>query len=249
MKILYPNKITAVVADEQNANWLDDNVLDEHPRKLWKATSEDAQLKLTVSGGSDTLAIFALNLTGVTVTIKDATETTTLVGPTTYNLRVIDTYQDLILDNYLQYTQYWIEYPYQGQAVVIILDCESSVEFCEIGVTVAGVARTFHDPQYGIKQGLVDYSIVRELNNGATYAKKRDIVRRFSATIQVDRDRSFWDFMKKVARELGPTPAAWRLTKQDNQDWVIYGRFDGMPDGTHASVKKSLINFSILEVL
>jgi len=60
MYIVYPNKITSVSADEENANYPVTNLETDYIKEVWKATSKDAELTLNVSGNSNTAILFWL---------------------------------------------------------------------------------------------------------------------------------------------------------------------------------------------
>jgi len=54
----------------------------------------------------------------------------------------------------------------------IVIDLETKEgTILEAGVAIAGSAITFEDPLNGVREGLIDYSIRRELSNGAWYIK------------------------------------------------------------------------------
>lgn len=182
-------------------------------------------------------------------------ETTDIVSTTAFDLGGVTTYYDLttgaafsqargILGSSVGY-----EYGYQlvKHDVIITFNCEAVPE---CGVIRAGQVNTFPDPAYGIKEGLKDYSIVKELNNGGVYVRKRNLVKTFSGQITVERDRTFYDFMRNIIQINGPTPLFWWVSSNlTNQDWTIYGRYTQPPDGSHSYYKHSEISFTIEEVV
>ena len=71
MKIIYPaNYISAITADEANSEYPVTNLQDEHPNKVWKATSKDARVSLTLLANCEAVAVFASNATTVSSTIS-----------------------------------------------------------------------------------------------------------------------------------------------------------------------------------
>ena len=247
MKILYPDKVTAWLADEANAAYPDDNVADEHPKRVWKATSKDAEFKLTVSRG-DCLYIGNTNATTITVTVKNSAEDTTLWGPTEYDLGGIDTYLELITDDGEAWDSLFVDYTYQVGEHKIIIDFEMASGVVECGILRAGSGFNFKDPKYGIDESLVDYSVTKELSNGAFYYRKRDVVREFSGTLQVQRDQDFYTYIKKVMTASGPAPFAVKLTEVDNHWWAVFVR-PFMPSGSHHSPEWTDIDFTFREVI
>ena len=101
-----------------------------------------------------------------------------------------------------------------------------------------------------MRAGLRSYSIVEELNNGAKYISKKDIVRTFSFTLFENRDTDFYAFMRTVIQRLGEVPTSWRIYS-GAEDWqfVVFAMVDGMPTGTHVSPDDSLIQVNLLEVI
>ena len=249
MKCIYPDNVTAVLADEANANYPDDNISNDHPKKVWKATSEDAKITLTVSEGSNCVGIFNTNGTTITVTVKNAAEDTILVAAQEFDLSGIDTYYKLITDSGSAWTSLWIDYDYQAVEHKVIIDFERGSGIIEAGVIRAGRANNFKNPKYGIKEGRKDYSIIKELNNGAFYIRKRDIVKTFGGSIFVERDREFYEFMTDIVTANGASPLAWKVTDQSEHDWTVFARFSGMPNGVHKTKNYGEINFNLLEVV
>ena len=248
MKMIYPQNISAVFADEEDANFPDDNVLDMYPKKVWKATSADARLTLTVTGGSNGLAIFNCNAREITVTVKDGGGA--VVESNTYTLGdVIDTYLELISDAGRKHTSLWIEYTYQTLQHTIEIDFLAQIpDMAQAGVVWAGLLREFPEPRGDLNEGRRDYSIVRELNNGAFYVRKRDVVRLFSGEVKVSRNDDFYQFMS-IFEANGPAPLPWKIIGAlPEREWNVFGRLEVEPDGSHGS-HKSNINFSIIEVV
>ncbi|MDH5524437.1 MAG: hypothetical protein OEY01_10665 [Desulfobulbaceae bacterium] len=248
MKVIYPNNISAAVADEEDAEFPDDNVLDKYPKKIWKATSADAKLIVTVVGSSNGLAIFNTNAREMTVTVKDGDGV--VVESNTYTLGdVIDTYLELITDAGEIYTSLWVEYLYQTLQHTIEIDfLAQTPNVAQAGIVWAGLVRTFPDPVGDLGEGRVDYSIVKELNNGAFYTRKRDIVRTFAGQIRVDRSPDFYQFMK-IYDGVGPDPLPFRVvSSQDDREWAVFGKFEAPPGGGHKS-HKSMLDYSIKEVV
>jgi len=146
----------------------------------------------------------------------------------------------------------WGDYTKVGADHIIQLDlvCASGTVL-QAGVVVGGPVNTFNDPKYGIREGLADFSIVKELNNGAIYTRKRDTVRTFSWSILDDRDPDFYTFFRTIGQRIGPDPLGWRLVHINFTDWnwVVYCRFDNMPSGVHSHITQSDIDANLIEVV
>ncbi|MBW1778932.1 MAG: hypothetical protein JRJ54_15330, partial [Deltaproteobacteria bacterium] len=72
MKVIYPNNITVLSADEEDASYPVSNLLDDHPKKVWRGTSKDAKLTLTVSEGAG-VGIANTNAVSINVLLKGGT--------------------------------------------------------------------------------------------------------------------------------------------------------------------------------
>ena len=51
MKVIYPDNIASISADEEDANYPVSNLQNNHPKKVWKGTSRDAVITAIVQGG------------------------------------------------------------------------------------------------------------------------------------------------------------------------------------------------------
>ena len=67
MRIMYPDQITVLAADEENTHYPATNLQDGYTNNLWKATSMDAVVTITVSAGAvvNLTAAEALTILGV----------------------------------------------------------------------------------------------------------------------------------------------------------------------------------------
>ena len=140
------------------------------------------------------------------------------------------------------------QYGYQTVKHNILINLFSS-DMTHCGVMSAGQLMQFNDPEYGLTEGLKDYSIIKDLNNGSPYVKKRFIARTFSGKTILHNDIDFYTFMRDFSRINGSLPAFWWVTdKTDNAEWVVFAMFDSMPGGSHSYPLNSEVNFSITEV-
>ena len=236
MKILYPDKITSIAASSENANYLKENISDDYRGRYWAAgTSTLATLTLGVSADSNALALSNTNSVTVTVQINNSIGSP-IYGPTAHTMD--STRPDL-----------WVDYTLATgttQAIITFSSLATAIPYC--GVVRAGYAYDFPNPQYGLSESMEDLSIVKKLNNGATYYKKRDIIRTFSGSLDVDRDTYFYVFMYTIFMNNGQSPLFWRITDLSGQDWTLFARLNGsMPSGSHANYNNNTISFSLVE--
>ena len=256
MKVIITNLVSAVTAASENALYPDDNLLDEHPKKIWQAANGVTHTSLTVSIGASTegsaagIAIFNTNATSAIINLSDPNEVIWVDSDWIDVEWPSGAPQESVLLGEINSTSNAVWATYTGAETAleadIILDGDETLY---AGVVVAGTVVSFTEPRYGIQEGLIDYSIRRELSNGAIYHKKRDVVRTFAAEIMPYREDEFYTFMHTLARENSYAPMAWRLTDQTGFDWTVYARLEGMPSGVHAYPTISPIQFSIREEL
>lgn len=265
MKIIYPDNITSVSADEENANFPVENVQTDYIKEVWKATSKDAQLTLNLSSGKGA-ALFGCNAATAVVTLIIALGA--IWGPEAFghigaewgapgdgHIGALWNPEISITTKY-DFSKsglgaLWIDYdeiPFPHGILITLIMAPGGI--IEVGVAKAGNVKLFQDPLMGIEEGLHDYSIKRELSNGAWYIKKRDIVRTFSFELIEDCDSAFYTFMHEIFLLRGSSPLAWRLsTYLTDFQWIVYARAEDMPKGGHDYPDYSVITISLIEVV
>jgi len=251
MKTIFQDKISAITANEEDANYLVENAIDnDSVRKVWRATSTDAIVTLTVDGGSDTVAIFGTNVGTITVTIKDITETTTIYGPTEYDLRGVDTLLEFMTDDSEGYTSVWAEYPLQSVSHKIIIEFEGAIGVvAEAGIIRAGLNSEYLNPQYGLSESYIDYSIVKYFNNDSTFVNPKTRVRTFSGEFRIDRDAGFVTLLNQIVNTTGPLPLPWLIIDERQQTFSVYARLTSLFDANHVYVDDSVVGFDLLEMV
>jgi hypothetical protein len=254
MKVILENKISSVSASSEDASYPASYVLNDSPKRVWKGDSVDtATLTCSTSGAIDTLAIFNTNAQSVSITISDPNEfqwEATELEWTEITWIAATTAVEFEIETQANNSAIWATFDEIIAAVDVAITLSTATgTVIQAGVVVIGEGTEFKNPQYGLSQGLVDYSIAEQLQNGAHYYKQRDIVRSFDAQIVLARDNDFYTFMHSLAREHGLGPKAWRLTDKDSFEWVVYARFGDMPSGSHSYPSHSPISFSLIEVI
>lgn len=239
MKLIFLNKITAVSATEENANFPADYVSNNQIRKQWRATSEDAVLTSTVSGGSDVFTLFGTNAGNITITIKDLAETSILDGPFSINLGAESR------------SSHWQEYEYQGSSHKVILDIADTQdnEDAYVGVVRGGFGTLFMNPRTGLREQDKNYSLVKTLSSGSTWIGDKPIVRTFTGEVRADRDSCFRTYYREIKDTVGFNPRAMLILDEELQAYSIFGRLSIMTTGKHAYYTDSLFNINILEMV
>lgn len=256
MRHIASNKIISIAADSEDANFPASRVLDEHPKRKWKAAAGvyNATLTAEVIGGCSDIMIAGTNAASASVTVTDPNEIEWESGidwepgvewaslPAALTVSVVQRSQSQSL---------WIQL-----SDTVVIPCEVSIELtgpggtavCS-GVVLAGIADTYGDrnPSYGMEHTRIDFGITAENSNGSFYYKKRDNVREFSVdgiALRADAIRLLDTF-----DVLGSNPSAWKLTNADGNDFVVFGRYAGAPRIRHSHYAHSEFSFSIIEVL
>lgn len=258
MKIMAEQKISTVTSTSEDAAYPDDNILDEHPKKLWKAASgvSEATLTFEIGSGNAGLAIFNTNAVNIAITVTDpnyieweATDADWVTTDADWEIaEATVTNTETNLDGVSGAAWFEWEYSANGVNAVVVFTAESTGTV-QAGVAVSDRVHEFSCPQMGITEGIHSYSIVKELQNGAFYRKERDKVRTFRFNFIEDRNPDFYSFMYEVAEELGYKPAAWQLADMDGFWWVVYARFSKMPSGNHSMPNNTVIQTQLIEVL
>lgn len=255
MRCIHPDHIVSVAASEEDAAYPASNLMDHHPKKVWKGTDRDATLSAVVSAGG-ALAVIATNALSVNLTISQGQTIAWAAGISWESGIAWDSTGDTDISEVSLLPGdisgcAWFEFAERDSSFTATLEMTAAAgEIVRAGLLKVGTCNRFNDPLNGIAEGLRDYSIVKELNNGATYIRKRDVVRTFRGSLFGDRDSDFYAFMLQVGRLTGPIPLAWRIMDTvTGSRWIVYARFDEMPGGVHELPRDSRINFNLLEVL
>lgn len=78
-KVLYPETLVSAYADEEAASYPASNLLDDHPQKVWEATSGDSKIYLRSSGRANVVAVTNTNANTLYITLYDDTNGTELL--------------------------------------------------------------------------------------------------------------------------------------------------------------------------
>lgn len=238
---IYPEATVSVVADSEDANYPATNLTDnDFIKKVWKAVASDNVAKLTcsIAANSEAIALFGTNAQTAECVIKDnggatvETETHTLNGTYYTDTAFFQTYTR-------QTTSHSAEITLTAAAGTTV----------EAGIVKAGDLVTLANPQYGINQAWKDFSIKKELRNGALYVKKLEIVKTYSYSIIVARDTTML-YLETLYEYYGPEAFAMLIASGiDNNHWAVFGSFDGEPSIGHDDYSHSRASIRILEAV
>lgn len=248
------DNVTSISASSSDANFPVTNLRDNFTTNLWKAASgTSATITLLVSKGS---AIELLN-TNATSVVVSAGSGETYEDETDWSLEDGYSYAD---DEVVVVTAYslpgekgrlWGEYPeFTGPHIVTVALTAGGVP--SAGIIRAGVVERFRNPAPSHEESSIDYSIEKELNNGADYFRKRNVVRTFDNLTMLETRANAWKFKHSIFDAVGPQPLAIRLmdgSTVTDHEFVIFAKRIEPPQIEHVTNTKSQISFSLKEVI
>ena len=241
MNILCPDRVTSVVADEENTDYPISNVENDYVEEVWKATTTTAKVTLTVSQGNGCF-VYGTNATGITVTVKDGV----VPQASTQTFGTSNGKGALWVDYATIDHEHTIELDFVFVPIIV-----GPSDIVDAAIIRAGDVSSFRDPSQGMAEGLKDYSIIKELNTGALYIKKRAIVRTFNFSVTEDRATDFYKFMLDIMRERGAAPLAWRILSDSSTawEWIVFVSPEAMPQGDHFSYAHSKLDITLIEAV
>jgi hypothetical protein len=121
-----------------------------------------------------------------------------------------------------------------------------SYSILNCGIARGGFSKSFRNPNYGMKEGFIDYSIFKKYNSGSEYVKRRDIVRTFGGDVLVALEEV--NNFSNLARQSRQYPLAWDVLDGE-QRGVCFGKITKLPLNSRAFLKEMRSSIIIEEVL
>ena len=237
MILIYPEKLSSVTADTSDGSFPATYLENDKPKRYWKSSGSNVGvLTATVAANSDQMALFYTNAESAAVDV--------LVGAVSQETFSID------LTDPHSHNRFWQSYTAQSviHTIEITLTAPAG-EAVYAGVLKVGLGVDLVNPAYGIGESRRDFSIVKELNNGAYYIRKKDPVRTFSVSFLEDRATDFYKFTQ-VADYYGPKPVAILVAEGiDDLEWCIFGHILNPFSASHAYLNHSTISYTITEAV
>lgn len=238
---IYPEGQGTITADSEDANYPATNLTDnDYRKKVWKAISGVNVATLTVSIATDgqAIALFGTNASSAVCVIKDSggvqveSETHTLAG------------------TYYTNTGFWQTYTQQvGTHSAEITLTAAAGTTVEAGIVRAGDLVTLENPQYGVGEGRKNFSLRKELRNGALYTKELEIIRTFNYSMLLLRDSTLLS-LKKLYEYYGVDPFAMLIASGISDDhFAVFGAFESEPSISHEYYTHSSVSINILEAV
>ena len=146
------------------------------------------------------------------------------------------------------YDRFWQEYTSQVAAHTATIELTTTATTIEAGVVKAGTTVDFRNPSYGLSEGVLDYSTVEELSNGAKYVDTRDIVRSFGINVITTRASEFYA-LRDIIHAYGKTPMA-ALIAEDilDMEWCCFGTIESF-SGSHQYLNHSGVSITFEETV
>ena len=256
MKLLYTNVVTSVSADSENSSFTADNLLDRSPKIKWKAEDgvTSATLTCSTSTGVDNIVIAGTNATSVSINGYDPNstiwaESDSFAEGVTWGNPVVNIYGNATQRSKSQAVLVELSTIVDVPVILdITLSCAEG-ETIYAGLIFAGEPEEFggRGPKYGYEEGREDLSIKVVNKNGSIYYLKRDILRTFALSATLSNESA--ERLMDIYEEVGESGCAWKITDDNNNNVVVYARFNGSPTKSRSFLNFSDVNINLTEVL
>ena len=255
MRHIPGDSIVARSTSSEDPNFPLSMVADDHPKRVYKALPgvSDVTVSLDIIGGCSDIMLAGTNVMTAEITVSDPNFVEWGDGDA---WQTGDSWPDVISSVTSTVIQrekskaLWVQLSSTVSIPCIAtLNLHSKpIDTLSVGIIRAGIAETYGaNPNYGLKEGRVDYSIIDLNSNGSRYYKKRDIVREFDLTLEITRDNA-WK-LAQYFDSFGEKPMAWKLTDLDNNNWLVFACISDTPGVSHDYPTTCVVNVKLTEVL
>ena len=244
------NGITGVTASSEHPDFPAANLLDNHPKRLYKADGvSQSRLTFALSSGVEGLAIFNTNCSRAVCNISDP-NAVTWRNVTWQNVEWITT--DVPTTTYVissgSAKVIWVEFAASSVAVHADVTLTNLDETPYAGCAQAGpLFKSGHDP---LKQNFSmvpdDTSVEFEMSNGSYYTLDREVMDTYSGSMMLEHATAAE--LMAIAKDARKKPLAMMVTSH-GADWALFARFSSMPELAPGDIELSVINFKLKEVL
>lgn len=235
MKIIWPNDIAAVAASSEESNYAAEMVLNNWPGAVWKASSTAAQTLTVTVSEPDAVHVGYTNFGGsLTYTAKNSGGTTIATGTLTTS-GAAGSYH------------YWYEPTDSEDIASVVFSFPSGSTAVQVGVVRAGTLVSISNPDYGMGDGLEDYSVEAELNSGGIYTIDRGVARVVAGEILTTRNANGTDPLVSLAASI--KAQAFSVMVIDDPVEILLARFDGRPDASRDYPLYNTVSFALREAI
>lgn len=235
MKIIWPDAITAVAASSEESNYAAEMVLNNWPGAVWKASSTAAQTLTITVEQPDAVHIGYSNFGGtLTYTAKNSGGSTVETGTLTAS-GASGAYH------------YWYEPTDPTDIASVVLSFPSVSPAVQVGIVRAGALVSIDNPNYGMGDGLEDYSVEAELNSGGIYTIDRGVARVVAGEILTTRNSNGTDPLVSLAASI--KAGAFSVMVIDDPEEILLARFDGRPEASRDYPLYNRVSFGLREAI
>jgi hypothetical protein len=260
MKVILENAVSSISANSEDSNYPVSNLLDDHPKKMYKVESNDddyAEITIGTLGSTGGLGLVNIIADRASIYIENPNGIIWEPSNTVWSNVEWKEYPDslnkeIVFDTTQEYNTLWVNFnQFDGSVDIIIklyMDKTYDDKKISAGVLKVGIVEEINDVIYPIDISLIDYSFERMLSNGSIYYKKKDIVKNIKGNMLVDY-KTYVAFMFELAQKYGKRPIMWLIEDTECDDIVMYGRMSVLPTTSNQNTAIRTINFQITEVL
>jgi hypothetical protein len=258
MKVIFDkttltDNVTSVTADSEDANFPVENLQDDFTTNVWKATATTATLTVYVSKGS---ALEILNTNATSAIVK-------AISGEDYDFEAgwafeagWDFAANIVETATVVYSlpgtggRLWADYSLFAVAHTVTVELTAAANVYA-GILRAGNVETFPDPALGLGESAIDYSVEKELNIGASYYRKRNVVRQFNEISLIDTRANCFALKHEIFDAVGPEPLAIRIISGGSiTDWEFVAFAKCLNSQIeHITPDCSRISFTLEEVI
>ena len=258
MKIIYNSSILGVELQAGSADpeYPVENVINEYPRKPFRAAGSTATIRVLESGKAQAFALFATNADLVTITSVfdvsilfgtdengDMIQAGTDESGGTIELSNLGDVEEPLEYTYVKQNEnnrfIYIDFDVYGLQRTVDIACESLGQTLEVGVIDAGQVMRFREMERESYQETPrDFGVDQELQSGNPYyvdLGQARVIPFYVIMWAGDGDDpagydTWWDFYYNYIRALGKTPRTWLLSEnRSSAHYGLWGRLEEMP--------------------
>jgi hypothetical protein len=253
---LKTDNVTALSATSEDAEFPAENLLNDFTTDLWRAAAGclTATLSIEVSKGT---AVQVLNTNAVsavvTVRIGKTYDMEAGYTPEAGHSLELATFEPATVIYNLPGVggRLWAEFTRFDTPFIIDIEL-TALDTVYAGIVRAGNVEEFHEPDWEHSESSDDYSIEKELNNGANYFRKRNVALRLENLSILETRANAFKFKRQIFDAVGPKPLAIRLIGNENfteNELVIFAKRISPPQITFVNTSQSRIDFDLKEVI
>ena len=249
------DNVTSISVDSEDANFPKENMRDDFTTNLWRAAAGvlTAKITLQVSKGS---GVMLMNTNATSVVVEAGSgESCANESGWVYETGYANADDEVATISVYSLPgkggRLWADYSVftVPHIVTITLTAAAAVY---AGIVRAGVVEEFRDPTWDLGEGSIDYSIERELNNGANYFRKRNVIRQYDNISIIETRANCWKLKHDIFDAVGPQPLAIRIIQNalfTDWEFVVFAKRASLPQINHINNAYSRVNFGLQEVI